>query len=267
MYQVREEGGVARKRNASAIQSRRDWIRERIAEVGSVGVQEMSRIFGVSESTIRRDLELLQTGEGLVRFHGGMRRHENARESVFEEKNRLSADLKDAIADKAAALVKDGQTVFLNAGTTTLALFRKIRDRDVCIITNNVETLNETASMRAELFLVGGQYRAKSRSLSGGMALESLARAYADLCFLGTNGVSLERGLTTILHQESEVNRTMCDRARHVVCLADSSKVGVDAGFVSVPLARVATIFTDSGIDPAALEQLRRKGVEIVLTA
>lgn len=250
------------KKNAFAIQSRRDQIREKLRDAGTVSVYEMSRVFAVSESTIRRDLEAI-TGDGMIRFHGGMKVTAPARESVFEEKRDRSAGPKADIAAKAAATIQDGQTVFLNAGTTTLALFRAIKDRDICIVTNNIAIVMEQEPMRAELLLVGGQYRPRSRSLVGGMAAFSLSQAYADLCFLGTNGVSPERGLTTILHPEAEVNRAMADRARTVVCLADSSKFGVDAGFVSLPLSRVSLLITDSGVDAGMAERIRRLGTEV----
>lgn len=254
------------KRNAYAIQSRRDQIRARLRDNGTVSVYEMSRLFEVSESTIRRDLESIHV-DGVVRFHGGMKVSENAaRESVFEEKRDRLSGVKNAIAAHAAASIRDGQTVFLNAGSTTLALFREIKDRDICIVTNNIAVVMEPQSrIRAELILVGGQYRAKSRSLVGGMAAYTLTQAYADYCFLGTNGVSIERGLTTILHLEAEVNRAMAERARRVVCIADSSKLGVDAGFVSLPLAKISSIVTDGGADPEILEAIRAGGTEVEL--
>ena len=250
------------KRNAFAIQTRRDQIRERLRESGSVSVGGMSQVFNVSESTIRRDLEIIKDA-GAVRIHGGMRLER--RESGFEEKRRVSARIKDAVAAEAAGIVKDGQTVFLNAGTTTLALFRLIRDRDICIVTNNVMAVAEPDSMRAELILVGGEYRSRTRSLVGGMAKACLAQVYADLCFLGANGMSLERGLTTALHQEVEVNRAMGEGARRVACLADSSKIGVDAGFVSLPLSMLSDFFTDSGAEPEAMAALRRLGIGVTL--
>lgn len=249
------------KRDAFAIQSRREKIRALVRESGSVTIYEMSRLFDVSESTIRRDLEMIEGG-GVERFHGGLRL--NSRERHFEEKAALSADSKAAIALAAAALVRDGQTVFLNAGTTTLALFRELRDREVCVITNNVAVTLEPEPARAEVILVGGQYRYRTRSLVGGMAGRNCDQAYADICFLGANGVSLERGLTTSVHLEADVNRTMGERAGKVVCIADSTKIGVDAGFVSLPLEKVSTLITSGGADAALLERLRKRGIEII---
>ncbi len=258
------------KKNAYAIQSRREQIRARLKDAGTVSVYEMSRLFAVSESTIRRDLETLNDN-GLVRFHGGMKMAGPppgaSPETVFEEKRDRSAGPKAAIALAAAAAIQDGQTVFLNAGTTTLALFRQIKDRNICIVTNNMAIIMEESPMRAELLLVGGEYRSRSRSLVGGMAAFSLSQAYADVCFLGTNGVSLERGLTTILTQEAEVNRAMAARARRIVCLADASKLGVDAGFVSLPLESVASLITDAGSDPEFVDRLRTRGTEVEIAA
>lgn len=254
------------KRHAVSIQARRDRIREKLRDAGSISVCDMSKVFDVSESTIRRDLEAL-TGDGIVRFHGGLKISSSARESVFEEKRDRSVGVKADIAARAAAGIQDGQTVFLNAGTTTLALFREIRNRDICIVTNNIAIVMEAASARADLLLVGGQYREKSRSLVGGMAAQGLSQAFADICFLGTNGVSPERGLTTILHQEAEVNRAMAARAKRVVCIADSSKIGVDAGFVTLPPERIDSIVTDDAAKPELLARLRETGVAVDLVA
>lgn len=254
------------KRHTVSIQARRDQIRAKLLDAGSVSVTEMSAAFDVSESTIRRDLEAI-SGNGVARFHGGMKVTSLSRESVFEEKRDRSVDIKAAIAAHIANSIQDGQTVFLNAGTTTLALFREIRDRDICIVTNNIAIVMEAASVKAELLLVGGQYRARSRSLVGGMAALSLSQALADICFLGTNGVSLERGLTTILHQEAEVNRAMAERARKVVCIADSSKMGVDAGFVSLPLDKVSEIVTGNQADPELVRRIGETGTIVELVA
>lgn len=250
------------KSNFYAVLSRRETIRTWLVESGSLSVFEMSDRLGVSASTIRRDLAAIEDG-GMLRIHGGMKiaREERA----FEEKNTLSSGIKDAIAERAMAMIEPGQTVFMNGGTTTLALFRKIKDQDICIITNNIATTGEGETGRAELILVGGQYRSKSRSLVGGIAAASLAQAYAQICFLGANGVSPGRGLTTLLHPEAEVNRAMAKRAKRVVCLADGSKIGVDAGFVSLPIDQVSTLVTDSGADPRALELLAKQGVEVIL--
>ena len=254
------------KRHAVSIQARRDQIRAKLRDAGSISVCDMSQAFNVSESTIRRDLEALN-GHGVIRYHGGMKISGSDRESVFEEKRDRSVGVKADIAARVAESIQDGQTVFLNAGTTTLALFRAIKDRDICIVTNNVAIVMEAASARADLLLVGGQYRSKSRSLVGGMATQSLAQAFADICFLGTNGVSPERGLTTILHQEAEVNRAMAARARRVVCIADSSKIGVDAGFVTLPLDKIDAIVTDDGVDPESLARLEQTGTLVELVA
>lgn len=250
------------KKNAYAIQTRREQIRTRLKETGEVSVYEMSRLFEVSESTIRRDLEALVDGQ-VVRYHGGIKIAEPERR--FEEKSALSAENKNLIAEEAAKLVHSGQTVFLNAGTTTLSLFRQIRDRDICIITNNTATVMEPGEFRAELILVGGQYRSRTRSLAGGIAGSTFSQVYADICFLGTNGVSLQRGLTTTLHQEAEVNRAMANRAKEVVCIADSSKLGVDAGFVTLPLSRLSSLITDSGAEPEMLGQFETMSLDIIL--
>lgn len=248
------------KNSIDSIQSRREKIVSMLEESGSVSVTEMSRHFAVSESTIRRDFEAID-GEGVVRFHGGVR--VNRQERLFEEKNALSTSSKEAIAAAAVGMIRAGQTVFLNAGSTTLALYRLIKDRDICIVTNNAAVLSEPHPAKAELILIGGLYREKSRSVVGGMARSCLEQVYADICFLGTNGVSLERGLTTIIHQEAEVNRVMGERADRLVCIADSSKLGVDAGFVSVPLERVTNLITDRAADEGILEQLRQKNVKV----
>ncbi len=248
------------KRNAHAIQARRDEIRNRVWNAGSISVFEMSRHFDVSESTIRRDLEAIEDGN-VVRFHGGMEK--NAKSRDFEEKAIANAAAKEAIAEKAAAMIQNGQTIFMNAGTTTLALFRKILflDLEIFVITNNAAAICECDTCRADLMLLGGTYQARSRSLAGGMAIDNLAVAYADICFLGANGVSLERGLTSFVHMDAEIVGAMAARAGKTVCIVDSSKLSVDAGFTALPLTKLTTLITDSGADPVILDKLRSKNM------
>jgi DeoR/GlpR family transcriptional regulator of sugar metabolism len=249
--------------------SRRQKLLNSLEGRESVRVSDLAEMFQVSEITIRRDLdELVELGL-IERFHGGARLTDRARsETLFEEKPRLHAAEKDSIGAAAAKLVKDGDTVILNGGSTTLSVLRHIRGRDIRIVTNNVAAAGETADSGAELIILGGEYRAKSRSLIGELTSLTLQQIHGGVCILGTNGVSVQAGLTTSVYGEAAINRLMASRCKdNVIVVADGSKVGVVSNFASLPLSQVKVLITDQTADPSELAAIRAAGVETVICA
>jgi DeoR/GlpR family transcriptional regulator of sugar metabolism len=246
---------------------RRQRLLDQLEARGSLRVADLATAFQVSELTIRRDLDEL-AGEGLVeRYHGGAYLVQAAgRESLFVEKGAQHAAEKEAIGAEAAALVKDEETVLLNAGSTTLAVIRHLQARNVRIVTNNAGAPAELAEAVGELIVLGGELRKKSRSLIGDLALLTLSQIHAGLCILGTNGVSARTGLTTSVHAETAINRLMVERSDgNVVVVADGSKIGVTSNFACLPLAQVRTLITDPSASPEQLEAIRAAGVRVVV--
>ena len=247
---------------------RRNRILNQLRTAGAVRVGDLSELLDVSEITIRRDLEQMELEGLLERTHGGAIFNQRIRlEPLFSEKHRAHQAEKRQIGAAAARLVQDGDTLLVNSGSTTLQLLRHLNGkRDLKVITSNMSAFVEAQGAQMELLLVGGSYRAQSNSLVGPLALLSLQQVFAGKCFIGVDGVSLKYGMTTPNLQEAEVARTMIERTRgQVIILADHSKIGVVADFVTAPLDKVDILVTDSGIHPEYVDELRALGVEVVV--
>ncbi len=246
---------------------RRQRLLDQLEVRGSARVADLAISFHVSEITVRRDLDELSSAGLVERFHGGVRLvQRTGRERLFVEKDTLHAAEKAAIGAAAAARVKDEDTVVLNAGSTTLAVIRQLRRRNVRIVTNNAAAPAEFADSGAELIVLGGEFRPRSRSLFGDLAVLALSQIHASVAILGTNGVSARTGLTTSVYAETAINRLMVERADgNVIAVADGSKVGVTSNFACVPLAKVRTLITDRSANPEQLAAIRAAGVQVVV--
>lgn len=253
----------------AAVYRRRLKILESVRSRGMATVEELSSSLGVSPITIRRDLDHL-CGEGsLIRRHGGavpVETESSVPEKNLSEKDILNIEAKNRIAAAAVALLEDDEIIFMNSGSTTLCFLRALAGRRVKIITNNVAALGVPASPGLELMILGGEYRQQSQSLVGEFALSAIRDIWADHTFLGTNGLSLERGLTTSVYQECSVNQAMIDHTHgKVVILADSSKMGKVANFVSSPLSNVDIVVTDSECPDSFQRELQARGIQVIL--
>jgi DeoR family fructose operon transcriptional repressor len=244
-------------------------IQELLRERHVVRVSTLAELLGVSEVTIRRDLEALERRGVLERTYGGaVLVHRMRTEPRYFEAIVSHPEEKRAIGRAAAELVEPGDTVFFNGGTTTLEVFRHLSAPGVRVITNHVGMALEAADRDIELILVGGQFRAQSSSVVGPFATEALRRVHADKAFIGVEGVSLRSGLTTPSPQEAEIARLMMERTRGpVTVVADHSKLGTVADFVIAPLEEVDRIVVDAGIEDEYREQLAAADVEVVVAS
>jgi len=136
------------------------------------------------------------------------------------------------------------------------------------IITSNMGVTHETAGLGLDIMLTGGTYREQSNSLVGPMAILTLQQVYGSKCFIGVDGISPKYGLTTPILRESEVARTMIERTRgEVIVVADHSKLGVVADFMTAPIEKVDILVVDSGFDESYREGLEKLGIEIVVAS
>jgi len=256
--------------SSTIVGMRRDRIMELLGEKGEASVEELSAALEVSEVTIRRDLDRLQASGLLVRRHGGALAAppspEILPEKVLAEKDITNIEEKRRIAAAAATLLSVDDILFMNSGSTILFFMRAIRDLRVRIITNNAAAIDQKLDPSIDLMMLGGEYRAQSRSLVGEFALNTLKDIWSNHTFLGTNGVSIERGLTTSVYQECSVNQAMV-RNTHgkVIVLADYSKMDKISNFVSSPLSSVDIIVTDDKCPPEFARRLRDEGIEVII--
>ncbi|WP_041695018.1 DeoR/GlpR family DNA-binding transcription regulator [Alicyclobacillus acidocaldarius] len=189
-------------------------------------VSELAQMFQASESTIRRDLQELEEQGVLHRTHGGAVAKEVAAfEPTWSEKRIQNQDAKMRIAALALDLVRPGQVVLLDAGTTTYEIARQWRHEGVTVVTNSLDIASEFSTRRdLDLVLLGGQLRAKTGAFVGPFAERMLDELHVDIAFLGANGIDF-RGITTPNPQEAAIKRAMVKCADRVVLVADRTKL------------------------------------------
>lgn len=241
-------------------------IEELLRDHQVVRVSFLSELFGVSEVTVRRDLEFLERRGMLERTHGGaVRSLRMRREPRYGEAAAANPEAKRAIGRSAASFIRPGDTVFLNGGTTTLQVFRHVDVAGVRFVTNHVGIATEAAERDADLLLIGGHLRSASYSAVGAFATEILRKVFATRSFIGVEGISLRSGLTTPTEAEAEVARLMIEQTRgEVTVVADATKIGTVADIVIAPLERVDRLIVDANADPELTEPLTTAGIEVV---
>lgn len=242
-------------------------VLETLGSDGAVDVATLVERLGVSPATIRRDLELLQEQRMLTRTHGGAVAHDVLYELPLRYKAARHQEEKRRIAAEAATRVADGAVVGLTGGTTTTEVARSLLDlRGITVVTNALNIAGELA-IRADLKLVvtGGTARTESYELVGPMAEQALERVNLDLAFVGVDGIAIGAGLTTHHEIEAQTNRTLIERARHVVVVTDSSKLGRVAFAQICSLDAVDELITDAGASPETLRGISDAGVAITV--
>lgn len=241
-------------------------ILEMLYQRQSVSADELAAEFGVSKITIRRDLDTLAGDKYLERTRGGAVTVSGLRlEALFDEKGSSAKREKAAIGRYVASLVADNETVFVNAGSTTLEVIRHLKGRKARVVTNNAACLELDLDPQQELILLGGDYRIQSRSLVGELTVGGLRTIFSSLTVLGINGVSIKKGCTSAVHQETSVNKAMIENSSgKVIVVADHTKMNCVSSFLTCPLARIDMIVTDWRAPPAFCEELEAAGVAVV---
>lgn len=249
---------------------RQERILDRVTQQGAARVAELVEFLGVSDMTIRRDIETL-AGRGLVeRVHGGVMAlgGRSTEEPGFLAKSELRTAEKLQIARAAAALVEPGSAVAISGGTTTFAVARELRVvPDLTVVTNSVpvgQLLHEDRRCDLTVILTGG-VRTPSDALVGPVAVRSLCGLHVDWLFLGVHGIEPVAGLTTPNLVEADTNRALVACARRVAVAVDSSKWGVIGLSTIAPLDEVDVLVTDRGLPLPAQEAVRSRIERLVL--
>jgi DeoR family transcriptional regulator of aga operon len=249
-------------------EERRREILELLQTEGRVLVRDLSKRFRTSLITIRKDLEFLHHQGQLERTHGGALplRTGALRYRTLQEKERLHRQEKLRIAAAAVRMIRPGQVVILDSGTTTTAIARACRQfRSLTVITNATNIAQELAGTSVEVLLTGGTLRKNSFSLVGPLAEESLRRLSADLLFLAVDGFDVRYGLTTPNLLEARVNRAMAEASRRTIVVCDSSKFGRRSLSLIMPVSAVHETITDRKITKPYLKALREADIEVTL--
>ena len=245
---------------------RKESIVKILQDEGRVLVGELSKHYHVTKVTIRKDLESLENRGVLKRTHGGAVRAENAGYlRMISDTIHENADSKDAIAEMAVKLIRPSSTVFIDSGSTTAALARKIKHMHVTVSTNSFLVLQELAhSDSIELLVTGGALRRPSMALMGESARFFLSQLHSDILFMGATGYDREHGISCTNLIEAETKRSMMKTAMKVCFLADSSKAG------KVSMARICgwediDVFITNSVDREEITALKNYGVEVLV--
>lgn len=246
------------------IDARRQKILDLLEQNGRVSVAHLSKLFCTTPVTIRSDLDALEMSGCLERIQGGAIRR-GQMPPLLSSGNRLLE--KRAIAVAASRLIHDGDTLFINAGTTTRETALALRQHQrLNIVTNSIAVATELSEIPTfRVILLGGELNTQYLFTCGGDAQEQLRKYQADYAILSLDGVSAEHGITTYHADEAMIDRLMVERAQRTLVVADHTKMG-HAGFSLIcPIQQVHTLVTDSACDPKTLEKLRSALVQVIV--
>lgn len=233
-------------------------IMERLQQRGIVKLQELIEILGTSESTVRRDLIDLEEQGVLRRIHGGAALpRENQQEPGMNEKTFKNVQQKELIAKLAAKQLRDGDCIFLDAGTTTLKMISYIEANEITVVTNGLSHVEELVGKNIRSYLLGGMMKMHTKAVIGSMAIQHMEQFRFDKCFLGANGVDAQMGYTTPDPEEALIKRRAKEFSGSAFVLADSSKLG-EVAFARMFDLEDAYLITDT-IPEAMREPLSLK--------
>lgn len=247
---------------------RRVRIQEHLAANRIVSASELSESLGVSEATIRRDLEEMERAGILERTHGGAILSQRMKvEPEYAVKALAHPEEKRSIGALAASLIEEGDIVFTNSGTTCAEIIRHIPGgMQVTVMTSNLGAALEVRERGVELILLGGIVYPRSNSVGGRFAIEALQQVYANKTFVGVDGISPKHGFTVPSGSEAEIIRLMIERTQGlVIVVADHSKWGVVSNYEVARLDQVHTVVTDEGFDARASAELAARNVRVLV--
>jgi len=248
-------------------EERQQRIAERAREHGRVEVATLAEELDVTPETIRRDLTRLERLGQLKRVHGGAIPLDRLGfEPAVADRDMAMTGEKERIAKAALAELPEAGAVLLDAGTTTSRLANLLPvDRELTVVTNALDIASTLAGRgNLSVLMIGGRVRGRTMAAVDTWAEAMLADLYLDVAFVATNGVSVERGLTTPDPTEAAIKRLMVQASRRVVLLADHTKVGNDHLVRFATLDQVDTLITDTGLDEDLRAPLESTGLRVV---
>ncbi|MEI8271689.1 MAG: DeoR/GlpR family DNA-binding transcription regulator [Paludibacter sp.] len=247
---------------------RRDKILELIREDGHAKVMDLSRIFKVTEVTIRQDLESLEKDGFIVREHGGAYlKNIDLNVRNFSLQNQENITEKIMIARKAVEYIHDGEAIILDSGSTTTEIAKLLTTyNNLTVITNALNiALILGAQAGITVVVTGGEFKAPTLSLTGQKAADFFQNLHVDKLFLATAGIALKSGLTYPGISDICVKRAMIESANEVYLVADSSKIGKNAFASLGALSLINHLITDSKIKPEDIEWLKTYDVQFII--
>lgn len=248
-------------------QERKKKILAAVIEAGSLSVFELSDKLSMSPATIRRDLHDI-TEEGLLlRTHGGAMKIENPVLTGFSDKSGVNNQNKEKIGKEAVELVGDGDTIFLDCGSTVFQMCRYLKKKNnIRVITNSLPIMAELIDIPSiSINLIGGELNKSRKAVHGDKAVQHIDSYHAHKAFIGVDGISAENGLTAHSEHESTITAAFIRNAAQTFLLCDSSKVGKDSYIKFGSLAEISSLVTDKELSTGLQDQLVQKGLNVIL--
>ena len=226
----------------------------------------MSKILKVTRETIRKDIYELEDQGLLKKTHGGAVLDASIQETDYEKRKSLHFKEKERIAKEAAKHIEEGDTIFLDYGTTTYMLAKELgKFTDITVVTNTIPIINELINYEGiNLIILGGNVRKNEDSLFGPLASNNIKELYVDIGFFGCGGVSPSAGITNHHMGETSISKEMLEHCKSKIFLADHSKFGVVALNKTTDYSDVDMLITGEKVDEDMRETIQYKGVEII---
>ncbi len=230
----------------------------------TVSVSDFAQKLDVSEVTIRKDLSQLEEMGCLIRTHGGAQMAEDTRIlKTIEVRQKERITTKQCIARKARQLVREGETIYIDAGSTCLLLASELKDASLRVVTNSIDVMVMLSGCTGiSLVSLGGSYRREAGSFVGPMAIEALRMLHIETCFLGTTGFSASGVFSSQNLIESQLKQKVLEMSRRRIVLADSAKFGMEAFSIFARAGDVDVLITDK--DFSHVKELNAFGLEVV---
>ncbi|MFG6448160.1 transcriptional repressor AgaR [Roseateles sp. BYS180W] len=251
----------------SSIQERRESLLKFLSARGDSRVSDLVKRLGVSAVTVRHDLNFFEEQGLVTRKHGWVTLNPLDSIEDIREKSHLNPSLKERIGARAAQMVKPGDNILIDSGTTTHRLAGHLKNaQNLTVMSNGLNIVNELAQAPGvQIISTGGLLRSPSLTFQGAQAYASLDAYSFDTLFLGVDGFDLDFGITTHSVLEADMNRKMVERSRRTVVLADSSKFGRMSLHRVVGLERVHVVVTDAGVPEAYRLGLLHQGITLIV--
>lgn len=248
---------------------RRRRIYDIAQKQGSVSVVSLAKVLNVAENTIRHDLDVLHNEGKLIRSHGGAMVCESGSPSAPYSQTREAHMIeKEYIGTAAIEYLPESGSIFINAGTTTFQMVKRMpRNISLHVTTNSPEiAIYLTANTLAKVDLIGGEMITESLESDGSLTIDALDNLFWEACFLGISALDITRGITSINLPIAMLERKIMDHSGKVIILCDSSKFGKFARAKAGPVSMVDVLITDANIDNDFAEELRVQNIDVIIT-
>ena len=247
---------------------RKRYILDELQRNGSVVITDLAERIQVSSMTIRRDLNAMAEDGMVTLEHGGAVLNSG---SLFEcsisFKNEINVSEKQRIAAKCMEYINEGDSVFLDAGTTPNELAALLRGkRNISVLTHSLLVANTTATMRnIKLIMCPGEFRENSMAFLGPLTDDFIQHFQIDTLFLSLEGIDLTDGLSVVDVQDGHTKKVLVEKAKRVICMAAHSKFNKSFFYKIAPITDVDLVITDDGLDAATQELFRQNNIPLVL--